>query len=479
MILDNIISKTWLSQEQVEQYLELIGVELESPSFDFLCKIISKSLSEIPFQNFTMLTRQKIRPSINEICNDMLNGVGGLCTIRNPFLFQILIKLGFHVYYVSCSMEKEDCHIAMIVNLENQKYLVDIGNGFPYQNPIKLGDFSSQKHPFIEYRLIRKNSSWILEHKRNDSWKKNYSFFDKEVDYSYFDLMHENHYQKPGWGPFLTGLRLNKWWDDKFVILRDDIATSPDGTEIIENPVQLETWCNKWFGPEFTKIINPFMSYYIALFEKGLIEKDENKIEKIHDLVGWNTQKMKEWHSHIIEIYDLDSNSKFLDYGCGTLRGGIPIMKVLNSGNYTGVDISELFIYVSKNQVDYYQLSQYKPKLFSLQNFKWEEKYDVILTQSVINHLNIGQLKNVISNLNSVLAQNGIWISTICFDEKITSFAIEEQHPFRENETINSRVNPEFLKQLLSEENLIFNYTKIIHPNPIFSVIEIRRRNGN
>ena len=57
----------------------------------------------------------------------------------------------------------------------------------------------------------------LVEHEFDNSgeWKQNQSFIDQVVPYSFFDHMHELHYTKPNYGPFLSGLRANRWWDEE------------------------------------------------------------------------------------------------------------------------------------------------------------------------------------------------------------------------------------------------------------------------
>jgi len=236
----------WVSEVQTSEYLHRIEVVRQAPSLGFLRDIISGTLAHIPFQNLAMLIDERIRPSPAQICADMVSGRGGICMIRNPFLFHLFLNLGFKVRYVTATMEKPDCHIALIVTIEGDDWWIDAGNGFPYQQPIRLGDSEPVKHPFLQYRLIVRGNRWEIQHQRDDEWKRNYDFSSEGSTFSVFDRMYESHYV-PGWGPFLIGLRINRWWGDDYVILRDNRATSPDGEEVLESPQEIQAWIEKWF----------------------------------------------------------------------------------------------------------------------------------------------------------------------------------------------------------------------------------------
>jgi|MDSW01.1.fsa_nt_gb N-hydroxyarylamine O-acetyltransferase len=236
------------TDEEVESFLHRIEVNCSQPSPSFLEAIVSGIIEHIPFQNFSMLTDDWVRPSPHKIKLDMLSGHGGLCTVRNPFLHELLDRLGFSVRFVSSTIMEPDCHISLLVNIDNKDWWVDVGNGFPYLKPIMLGDESEVTHPFIHYRIVNVEDRWHVQHRKpEEDWKTNHHFSDIGVPYSVFDKMHHLHYSTPGWGPFLTGLRVNRWWPEGGVILKDERASSPHGEIILKTPSEITGWLNKWF----------------------------------------------------------------------------------------------------------------------------------------------------------------------------------------------------------------------------------------
>ena len=238
----------WLTHSQAREFLERIEVTNSDPSPEFLASICSGIIEHIPFQNLSMLTDERIRPTKEKICQDMISGHGGLCTVRNPFLYNLLIVLGFKARYVSSTMSEPDCHISILVEISGEDWWVDVGNGFPYHHPVKLGDFSPVSHPYMDYRLIEIDNRWHIQHRRqNQEWKTNHHFSSEGVPFSAFDRMHELHYSVPGWGPFLTGLRVNRWTRQGGIILRDEIARSPSGEQHFSNPDDVVAWITKWF----------------------------------------------------------------------------------------------------------------------------------------------------------------------------------------------------------------------------------------
>jgi acyl transferase domain-containing protein/nucleoside-diphosphate-sugar epimerase/NADPH:quinone reductase-like Zn-dependent oxidoreductase/GTP cyclohydrolase II/arylamine N-acetyltransferase/ectoine hydroxylase-related dioxygenase (phytanoyl-CoA dioxygenase family) len=246
------ISNYKLCKTDVDRYLKRIDVNRTSDvnKLDLLCSVIHGSMLHIPFQNFSMLTRvqptcsdhlenYRCPPNLGDIIDDMLTGLGGLCSVRNPFLYLLLRALGFqNVKFVSGTMclngndELVDAHVALLVSVDDEEYWVDIANGWPYMKPIALScaDDSVITHPFLDTRLlktIRKGKSvYCVQHRRNPNpeWKDNYYFEPTAVDYdNVFGATMQKHYNS-NFGPFLRHLRFNMWSEEDCILLRDTEA---------------------------------------------------------------------------------------------------------------------------------------------------------------------------------------------------------------------------------------------------------------
>lgn len=238
-----------LTTIQVSAFMEGLGLDSKNElTVEHLQNIVQNFLEHVPFQNLTMLIGPRRRPTWKEICEEMLCGNGGLCTARNPFLKVLLSHLGFETSFVSASMEKPDCHIGILVHLGGVDYWVDVGNGYPYVVPYLLGSQTVVSHPFFDYRVIEVNGVWQVQHRfKNGLWRTNQSFENHAVSYEFFDEMHEHHYKEIGWGPFLTGLRANRWSAEGGFILRDQEATSLGKKIAIDSAKALENWIDETF----------------------------------------------------------------------------------------------------------------------------------------------------------------------------------------------------------------------------------------
>lgn len=275
-----------LSKSDVSSFLACIRVDqkcydmkMERGQLELLSAVIAGCFEYIPFQNFAMLTRvqetslgggsvsQRSPPSLGEIISDMVAGIGGLCSTRNPFLLLLLKALGFgEVCFVSGTMcsealgeMRDNMHIALMVTVEAKRYWVDIGNGFPYLKPVPLDatdDSFVIEHPYVDTKLERTQMSGVecdvvvVKHRRRvwgaHEWVKNYYFVPSPVEFTVFDEMLSKHYDHTKkTGPFLTNLRFNVWTAHGGALLRNEEAHSVRGGAPDADTLSIDLWSSE------------------------------------------------------------------------------------------------------------------------------------------------------------------------------------------------------------------------------------------
>src|SRR5215831_9093371 len=133
------------SPMKIEQYLDRIGYAgTVDVSFDVLSKLQAAHLNHIPFENLDIHNGIKI-DLYNLYDKIVVRQRGGFCYELNGLFYQLLLQVGFNVKMVSARVydgEKEYSpefdHMALIVQLNSDRYLVDVGFGEFALHPIKI-----------------------------------------------------------------------------------------------------------------------------------------------------------------------------------------------------------------------------------------------------------------------------------------------------------------------------------------------------
>lgn len=152
--------------ETFDLYLSILGVEPETPSLDHLRRLVRAQLTRVPFENISKLYLKKTRgasyiPSLAE----HLDGIerflfGGTCYANNPHFAALLRHCGYDVTLCGADMTRPDVHVASFVRLDGREYLVDVGYGAPFYEPMPR----DLEH---EHRIVFGNNRYVL-HPQDD-----------------------------------------------------------------------------------------------------------------------------------------------------------------------------------------------------------------------------------------------------------------------------------------------------------------------
>jgi arylamine N-acetyltransferase len=131
-----------LSKNDSLRFVKLLGLNQTKPALENLKKIIQAYMLKVPFENISKLYYLKTT-GLNGIpgFEQFLSGIekfhfGGTCYSNNYYLNLLLKFLGYEVKLCGADMSKPDVHIANIVAIENQEYIVDAGYGAPFLEPL-------------------------------------------------------------------------------------------------------------------------------------------------------------------------------------------------------------------------------------------------------------------------------------------------------------------------------------------------------
>lgn len=157
----------------VEQYLSILGLRKEPPSYDYLAKICRSHLGALPFENISKLLYFRdqhqngflIPPVETWVQHHFDSHFGGTCYTLNYNLRELLMQLSFACDYVMLGNE----HMGILVELPGERVYVDCGAAAPIfqpvrfeSNPLNVSQFGDDKvhiqpvHPDAgRYKYVR------------------------------------------------------------------------------------------------------------------------------------------------------------------------------------------------------------------------------------------------------------------------------------------------------------------------------------
>lgn len=157
----------------VSAYLDLLCVMKELPSLNYLRKIHRNHLKKIPFENLDIHLKVPISLDVKKIFQKIKNGKrGGLCFELNLTFYHFLMHLGYDTHLISARVWNEKTkkygpeydHMAMLVKIQNDIYLCDVGYGDGFLSPIKMKSSQPQLDFNRFYQVERDpDSNFILQ----------------------------------------------------------------------------------------------------------------------------------------------------------------------------------------------------------------------------------------------------------------------------------------------------------------------------
>jgi N-hydroxyarylamine O-acetyltransferase len=222
------------------QYLQRIQVnKTENLSHSFLSKLQEQHLLTVPFENLDIHQSKKIVLDENRIYEKIVvNGRGGFCYELNGLFCWLLRFLDFSVSMVSSQVYRSAAdmftpqfdHMVLLVNLE-KIYLVDVGFGDTFRNPIALPDgiVEDISGTYRVQPFGTAPDTYILQKQENNCWQHVYSFTSHPRTISDFDEMCTFHQTSPE-SHFTQEIICTMATKNGRVSLSDDFLTITDGS---------------------------------------------------------------------------------------------------------------------------------------------------------------------------------------------------------------------------------------------------------
>ena len=137
-----------------------------------------------------------------------------------------------------------------------------------------------------------------------------------------------------------------------------------------------------------------------------------------HAAIGGLWEELGQLQFDFLVSKGLQPQSKMLDIGCGTLRGGRHFIRYLEPGNYTGIDISPKAIEYGKQLLEEEELSAKQPRLLVSKNKDLKlrefdgELFDFLLAQSVFTHLLPENIEECFQYIGGIMHHDSMFFFT-------------------------------------------------------------------
>jgi N-hydroxyarylamine O-acetyltransferase len=141
-------------------------------------------LLAVPFENLSIHRGERIFLEDQALFEKIVRRRrGGFCYELNGLFGSLLRALGFHVDRVSAAVMGGDGqfgppfdHMALVISLQ-QRWLVDVGFGDSFREPLRLDDREEQAQGARSYRLDLRHGCYTLwQRERDGNWQAQYRF---------------------------------------------------------------------------------------------------------------------------------------------------------------------------------------------------------------------------------------------------------------------------------------------------------------
>ena len=143
-----------------------------------------------------------------------------------------------------------------------------------------------------------------------------------------------------------------------------------------------------------------------------------SKAERRHARVGpahlWRMKR--EFQIDFLRRAGLAPSARLLDLGCGTLRGGLPLIAFLEPGHYTGVDVRAEVLVEARAELREAVLEHKAPELVHARDLgalTLAARFDVIWAFSVLIHLDDAVLEDALAFVARQLARGGAFYANV------------------------------------------------------------------
>jgi hypothetical protein len=206
-----------LSPMLTRDVLHFLGIENPAPTLESLDSLLHAYTRRVPWESAFRIAK-RVRTSETMDCarwpeefwrDAMERGGGGTCFESNYAFFSLLRALGFEGYLTINNMgETVGCHTAIILHINGEKWLADVGMPFYVALPVRDGEISGRDSEFVSYTLTPDGANRYHIQRQPHPSPNAFTLIDRPVDDASYRIATTRDYL-PG-GYFLDRVVVNK-----------------------------------------------------------------------------------------------------------------------------------------------------------------------------------------------------------------------------------------------------------------------------
>ena len=187
----------------IKAYLERINYHGSlAPTAETLRELQVAHLLAVPFENLSIHAKEPIVLEDEALFTKIVERKrGGFCYEANG-LFAALLRAGFEVVCLPESLMRRRVrpdfdHMVLMVSLD-ERWLVDVGFGDSFLEPLRLDDRGEQVQGERAYRILPDDARLILTRRDpGEEWKAQYRFSLQPREYADYAAMCRHHQTSP------------------------------------------------------------------------------------------------------------------------------------------------------------------------------------------------------------------------------------------------------------------------------------------
>jgi len=235
----------------VQTYLDRINYAGPlAPAAENLRRLQVAHLLAVPFENLSIHAGEPVILDDQALFRKIVSRRrGGFCYELNGLFAALLRALGFEVVMLSAQVADDDTHfgpdfdhMALLVTLD-EPWLVDVGFGDSFVEPLLLSERDSQVQGDRAYRVVQDGERLVVMQRQevgtSDDWKPQYRFTLKPYQYSDYAERCKYHQTSP-LSHFTNARICSRLTSRGRITLSDMRFITTEAGERLERPVETE-----------------------------------------------------------------------------------------------------------------------------------------------------------------------------------------------------------------------------------------------